>query len=392
MELRRVTELSVRGKRVLLRVDYNVPLKEGKVEDDTRIRASLPTLRHLLENGAKVILCSHLGRPKGKRVAELSLKPVAERLSQLLKSEVTFVEDCVGEEVEKKVSELREGEVVLLENLRFHPGETKNDPEFSKALARLCEAYVNDAFSVSHRAHASVVGVAKLVEEKAAGLQLLKEVEHLSKVLESPERPFVAVIGGAKIEGKIEVLKNLLARVDKLLVGGAMANTFLKALGVEVGSSFYESERLELAKEVLDLAQARGVKVFLPVDAVVARGEDGEGLRETAVSEISPEEAVYDIGPETVRLFSRALEGAKTVVWNGPLGLFERSPFSKGTVSVARAIAALNALTVAGGGDTLSAIKKAGVTYGFSYLSTGGGAFLEFLEGKELPGIEVLKG
>jgi len=389
--MRDLTSLEVSGKRVLVRVDYNVPLAEGRVADDTRIRASLSTLRWLRERGAKVILCSHLGRPKGKRVPEMSLRPVAERLSELLGGPVRFVEDCVGEEVEREAQALKEGEVLLLENLRFHEGETKNTPEFAEALARLAEVYVNDAFSVSHRAHASVVGVPQRVREKAAGFQLKREVDYLSRALEAPERPFVAVIGGAKISGKIEVLRNLLSRVDKLLIGGAMANTFLAAEGFSLGRSLVEETELETAREILLSAREQGVKVYLPVDLVVARNEEEEG-EEVPVNAVPEDRAAYDIGEETVALFMDALSGAGTIIWNGPLGLFEKPAFAYGTVALARAMAAENGLTLAGGGDTLAALRRAGVSHAFSYLSTGGGAFLEFLEGKKLPGIEALEG
>ncbi len=389
--MRDLTELEVSGKKVLVRVDYNVPLSEGRVADDTRIRASLSTIKYLLERRARVILCSHLGRPKGKRVPEMSLKPVAERLSELLGRPVRFAEDCVGEVAEGSVEALGEGEILLLENLRFHEGETKNDPAFAEALARLAEVYLNDAFSVSHRAHASVVGVPERVKEKAAGFQLRREVDYLSRALESPERPFVAVVGGAKISGKIEVLRNLLRRVDKLLIGGAMANTFLAAEGLNLGRSLVEESELETAREILLSAQERGVKVYLPVDLVVAENEEGQGEEEVPVDSVPADKAAYDLGEETVALFAEALSGAGTIVWNGPMGLFEKSPFAYGTVAVARAIAAENALTLAGGGDTLAAIRRAGVAHAFSYLSTGGGAFLEFLEGKELPGIAALE-
>ena len=390
MGLKKVSEIEVSGRRVLVRVDYNVPLSQGEVADDTRIRASLSTIRYLKEKGAKIILCSHLGRPKGERRPEFSLRPVAQSLSQLLGEEVAFVEDCIGPEVEVKVAALKEGEVLLLENLRFHPGETKNDPEFAEALARLAEVYVNDAFSVSHRAHASVVGVPERVASKAAGFQLAREIGYLSQALEAPAPPLVAIIGGAKISGKIEVLENLLTRVDKLLIGGAMANTFLKAEGYELGRSLVEEEELETARQVLQKAQEKGVKVYLPVDLVAAENEEAEG-EEVPVEAFPEDRAAYDIGEETVVLFTEALSGAGTIIWNGPLGLFEKPAFAYGTVSIARAVAAENGLTLAGGGDTLSAIKRAGVSRAFSYLSTGGGAFLEFLEGKELPGVAALK-
>ncbi|WP_297056120.1 phosphoglycerate kinase [Thermosulfurimonas sp.] len=389
--MRRIDQLEVSGKRVLVRVDYNVPLSEGRVRDDTRIRASLSTLRYLKEKGARIILCSHLGRPKGERKPEFSLRPVGERLSELLGEEVRFVEDCVGPEVEKAVSELEPGQVLLLENLRFHAGETKNDPEFAASLAALAEVYVNDAFSVSHRAHASVVGVPERMKEKAAGFQLAREIDYLSQALDAPERPLVAVIGGAKISGKIEVLRNLLRRVDKLLIGGAMANTFLTAEGFSLGRSLVDESEIELAREILLASGERGVKVYLPVDLVVAEDEKAEGGEEVPVEAVPADKAAYDIGEETLILFAEALSGAGTIIWNGPMGLFENPAFAYGTVGLARAIAAENALTLAGGGDTLAAIKRAGVARAFSYLSTGGGAFLEFLEGKKLPGIAALE-
>ncbi len=389
--MKTIAELDIAGKRTFIRVDYNVPLKDGVVADDTRLRATLPTLNYALEQGAKLILASHLGRPKGKRVPELSLAPVAKRLSELLGREVKFAPDCVGEEVEKLVAELGPGEIFLLENLRFHEGETKNDPEFAKALARLAEVYVNDAFAVCHRAHASVVGMVEYVSQCGAGFLLAREVKYLSTLLENPQRPVALVVGGAKVSTKIGVLRNLLPRVDKLLIGGAMANTFLVAEGLAVGASFYEEEFLEEARKVLDEAERKGVKVYLPVDVLVAKDKDAEEGKNVCVFEIPEDKAAFDIGKETRKLFAAALEGMGTIVWNGPLGLFENPAFAKGTIKVARKAAAGNALTIAGGGDTLRALKNAGVKRAFSYLSTGGGAFLEFLEGKELPGIAALK-
>ena len=389
--MKTIAELEISGKKTFVRVDYNVPLKDGEVADDTRLRATLPTLDYALKKGAKLILASHLGRPKGKRVPELSLAPVARRLTELLGREVKFAPDCIGEEVEKMAAALSPGEVLLLENLRFHEGETKNDPDFARALARLAEVYVNDAFAVCHRAHASVVGIVEHVPLCGAGFLLSREVKYLSELLENPKRPVALVIGGAKVSTKVGVLKNLLPRVDKLIIGGAMANTFLVADGLSVGASFYEEEFVEEARRVLDAASNQGVKVYLPVDAVVAEDKEAKEGKNVCIFEVPQDRAIFDIGKETAKLYAAALDGLGTIVWNGPLGLFENPAFAKGTTKVARKAAAQNALTIAGGGDTLRALKNAGVKRAFSYLSTGGGAFLEFLEGKELPGIAALK-
>ncbi len=386
-----IDEIPVAERRVFLRVDYNVPLKEGRVADDSRLRATFPTIKYALSQRAKIILASHLGRPKGKRVPELSLAPVAQRLAELLEQEVKFAPDCVGEEVEELVSTLKPGEILLLENLRFHEGETKNDPEFAKALARLADVYINDAFAVCHRAHASVVGITEYVETCGAGYLLAREVKYLSSFLENPQKPAALVIGGAKVSTKIGLLMNLLPRIDKLIIGGAMANTFLIAEGFSLGTSFYEEEHLEEARKILSAAQEKGVKVYLPVDLVVANSKEDKKGENVSIFELPDDMAAFDIGKETRKLFARALSGLGTIVWNGPLGLFENPAFAKGTIKVARKVAAENAITMAGGGDTLRALKEAGVSRAFSYLSTGGGAFLEFLEGKVLPGIAALE-
>ncbi|WP_028841119.1 phosphoglycerate kinase [Thermodesulfobacterium hveragerdense] len=386
--LKTLRDFDLKGKKVFIRVDFNVPLEKGRILDDTRIVESLSTITHVLHSYGKVILCSHLGRPKGKRVAEFSLRPVYEYLKTVFKDrEVKFLEDFLSPEAEKELENLKEGEILLLENIRFYEGETKNDPDFAKALARFADIYINDAFSVSHRAHASVVGVPLLVKDKGIGLQMEKELKYLSKIVGKPERPFYAVVGGSKVSTKIGVLKTLLNKLDKLIIGGAMANTFLAAKGYSVGDSFVEEEYIEVAKEILKEAKEKEVKIYLPVDVVVENNGQvlAKGLRE-----IVKEDKVFDIGKETVKLFCRSLDGAKTVVWNGPLGYFEKPPFDYGTVEIARKIASLTCTTIAGGGDTLSAIKHACVETGFSYVSTAGGAFLEYLEGKDLPGILAL--
>lgn len=386
--MKTIRDFDLKGKRVFIRVDFNVPMEKGKILDDTRIIEAFPTIQYAINSGAKVFLCSHLGRPKGKRLEEFSLKPVYEYLKSKLRAPVYFLEDVTGGEAEKILSEVKEGEVVLLENIRFYEGETKNDPELSRILSRFAEVYINDAFSVCHRAHASVVGVAELVKEKGIGFLTEKELKYLNRVIGKPERPFYAIVGGSKVSTKIGVLKNLLNKIDKLIIGGAMANTFLYALGYKVGSSMIESEFIETAKEIIAEAREQDVKIYLPIDAIVER--NGEAYL-VSLEEIEEGDKIYDIGEETVDYFSAALEGAKTVIWNGPLGYFEKEPFDFGTIALARKVATLSAVTVAGGGDTLSALKKAGVIAAFSHTSTAGGAFLEYLEGKDLPGLAVLR-
>lgn len=393
MEIKSIDQLSLENKRVLIRVDFNVPIDEkGQVIDDTRIKASLPTIQYALDHGAKIILASHLGRPSGKVEAKYSLAPVAQALSKLIKKEIKMAPDCIGPEVEKMVAALNPGEIVLLENLRFHPEEEKNDQVFAQKLAHLADIYINDAFAVSHRAHASVEAITNFLAEKAAGFLMKEELHYLDKVMSNPARPLVAIIGGAKVSGKLEVLQNLILLVDKMLIGGGMAFTFLKALGLEVGKSLVEDNLLTTAKEVLKSAQQRGAKVYLPVDCVVAQEISPAVTRQIVpVKEIPPHLMGLDIGPATITLFQEALQGAKTILWNGPLGAFEVEPFSKGTSAIIKAIVDSGALSVAGGGDTNSALNQSGYAHKFSYVSTAGGAFLELLEGKKLPGVEALK-
>jgi phosphoglycerate kinase len=382
-----LSDFDLKGKKVFIRVDFNVPMENGKITDDTRIVETLPTINYVVHSLGKVILCSHLGRPKG-RIPEYSLKPVYEYLKKVLKAPVKFLEDIMSEEANKVLEELKEGEVLLLENIRFYEGETKNDLEFAKILAKFADIFINDAFSVCHRNHASVVGVPQFVPEKGIGFQMEKELKYLSKIVGKPERPFYAIVGGSKVSTKIGVLKNLLNKVDKLIIGGAMANTFLAAKGYSVGESLLENDYIGIAKQIMKEAKDYGVKIYLPVDVVVERNGVAKKIE---LIEILKEDKIYDIGESTIELFSQALEGANTLVWNGPLGYFEKPPFHKGTVALARKIATLPGTTIAGGGDTILAIKLAGVETSFSYISTAGGAFLEYLEGKELPGLKVLK-
>lgn len=375
-----------RGKRVFVRVDFNVPIREGRVEDDYRIKKALPTIRYLMDTGARVILASHLGRPKGKRVDSLSLRPVAGHLSGLLGREVVFAEDCIGEPALKVVESLGDGDVALLENLRFHPGEKENDPEFVRQLGQLADMYVNDAFGTAHRKHASVYGLPLLFEDRFAGLLMKKELEYLGKVRENPAHPFVSIIGGAKVKDKIGVLEKLSSTSDRLLIGGAMAYTFLRARGVNTGNSLLDEESMDFAKDFLE---RHGDKVVLPVDHVVS---DGSTVK--VVSGDIPEGfAGYDIGPSTVELFKSGIENSRMVFWNGPLGMFEKEEFSSGTFEIARFLAGYReAERILGGGDTVSAIHAAGIDDGeFDHVSTGGGATLEFISGKDLPAISVLK-
>ena len=393
MAFRSIDQVDIAGKRVFMRVDFNVPLdKNRNIGDDTRIQAVLPTLKYALSARAKIILASHLGRPKGKPEPEFSLAPVARRLGDLLKKEVPLAPDCIGPEVERMVEALKPGDVLLLENLRFHKEEEKNDPGFAQSLAKLADVYVNDAFAVSHRAHASVEGMTKFFKDKAAGFLMRDELHYLGKVMEDPARPLVAVIGGAKVSGKLEVLQNLAPRVNKLIIGGGMAFTFLKAVGMNVGKSLVEEDLVKTAQGILEEARKKGVKVFLPVDCVAAEKMDPSAKAKVVpVDKIPGDSMGLDIGPETLNRFGEALKDARTILWNGPMGVFEMEPFSKGTLGVIRHIISSGAMSVVGGGDTDTAVHKSGQADKFSYISTAGGAFLELLEGKKLPGVEALK-
>jgi phosphoglycerate kinase len=388
-----IDQIEMKGKRVFLRVDFNVPLdKEGNVTGDKRVRASIPTINYALEKGAKLIIASHLGRPKGKRVAEMSLKPVVKVLSELLKKDVTFLDDCVGAEVEQAVGKMKEGDIILLENLRFYPGEDKNDAAFAKQLAALCDIYIDDAFAVSHRAAASNSAITGFVDTCAAGFLLKNEVEYFKKAMVNPAKPLAAIIGGAKVSDKIGLLENLIEKVDKIIIGGGMAFTFLRAAGYETGKSLCEEDMLDTARKIVEKAKQKNVQFLLPVDAVIAQNTTGEGeAKICGIKEIPKEWIGLDIGPATISAFSEALKGVKTIIWNGPMGMFELVPFSKGTFELARAVAGSGALSIIGGGDTDTAIKKAGLSAKMSYISTGGGAFLEWLEGKTLPGIAALE-
>ena len=389
--MRTIRDLSLAGKRVFIRVDFNVPLEDGRISDDTRIRASLPTIKHALGQSATVILASHFGRPKGKPKPEFSLKPVAEHLSQLIDRPVAFAPDCVGEPATTTIAQNRGG-VILLENLRFHKEEEANDPGFAKALASLCDAYVNDAFGAAHRAHASTEGIVRFVKEAAAGLLMAAEVEYLSKALKSPERPFVAIMGGAKVSDKLEVIENLLSRVDSLLIGGAMAYTFLKAQGLPTGKSLVEDDRLENARDLLERAKAKGVNLELPSDHVVApKMEPGVPAQVLAAGDPAiGDQMGLDIGPETVARFVKIIAGARTVVWNGPMGVFEIDEFAAGTLGIAQAVAAVKGITIIGGGDSVAAVTRTGLADRITHISTGGGASLEFLAGRTLPGVAAL--
>jgi len=390
---RSIEDLDLKGRRVLMRVDFNVPIKNGEIKDDTRIRASLPSIQYAVAQGAaSVVLCSHLGRPKGKPAPEFSLRPVADRLSKLLSRPVTFAEDCIGGPAKQAVEAAGGGGIVLLENLRFHAAEEKNDPAFAAQLAALADVYVNDAFGSAHRAHASTEGVVRQMADSGAGLLMAAELEHLGRVLHHPDRPFVAILGGAKVSDKLEVIENLVPRVDALLIGGAMAYTFFKARGVPVGTSLVEAELVEAAREIETRARARALRLELPADHVVApRLEAGAPSETLDVGDAAIGERMgLDIGPKTIETYRSVIADAKTVIWNGPMGVFEIDAFATGTIEVAKAVAAVKGTTVIGGGDSISAVAKAGVTDRITHISTGGGASLEFLGGRELPGVAAL--
>jgi phosphoglycerate kinase len=392
MDKKTIEKVDLKGKRVFIRADFNVPLDEnGNITDDGRIRSTLPTINYALDAGAKVILASHLGRPKGAPSPKYSLAPVALRLHRLLNKEVKFAKDCIGPDVEHAVQGMRPGDVLLLENLRFHAEEEKNDEAFSRALAAFTDVYVNDAFGTAHRAHASTYGITKHVKVAVAGFLMKKEIDYLQKTVANPVRPFVAILGGAKVSGKIGVIENLQNKVDKIIIGGAMAFTFIKGRGQEVGSSLVEPDMIEMAQRLRKGVREKGVKFYLPVDFVVAQStNDGAETKIVTSQEIPKDWVGLDIGPATVRLFTEALQDAKTIIWNGPMGLFEKDAYSRGTFAIARAVADAYATTIVGGGDTDVAVHRAGVSDSISFISTGGGASLELLEGKELPGLAAL--
>jgi len=396
MSKKTINDLNLKGKKVLMRVDFNVPLNQDKViTDDNRIVQALPSIKKVIEDGGKLILMSHLGRPKGKKNADFSLAPVAKKLSEKLGKEVAFLNDCIGEEVEAKVNQMDDGQVVLLENLRFYKEETDNDSEFAKKLASLADLYINDAFGTSHRAHASTEGVTHHIKESAIGFLIEKELKFLGMAIEKPQRPYLAIIGGAKVSGKIDVINNLMDKVDALIIGGGMMFTFYKAMGLEIGKSLLEEDKVEVAKEVIEAAKAKGTKLLLPPDVLVADKFDNDAKTDIVSKDNIPNDTLgMDIGPESIKQFSDEIKNSKTIVWNGPMGVFEMENFAKGTMDLAKAIADVtqnnNAVSIIGGGDSAAAIAKANLKEQMSHISTGGGASLEFLEGKKLPGIEAV--
>ena len=387
-----IDQVDLRGKRVIIRVDFNVPLDDAlQITDDSRIRAALPTINHTVDEGGIVILCSHLGRPNGKPCPELSLAPVAKRLKRFLGKDVIFSPDCVGPKVKNLVSQLKPGDVLLLENLRFHAEEEKNDEQFASELASLGDVYINEAFGAAHRSHASTTGITKFIKTSAAGYLMKREVEYLEGAVENPIRPFVAILGGAKVSGKIGVIENLGKKVDKVIIGGGMAFTFIKAVGMEIGRSLVEDAMLDFAKGIQQNAMERGVKFYLPVDCVVAASlEPGAETKIVPVQEIPEGWYGMDVGPASVKLFSEAVQNAKTILWNGPMGMFERDAFARGTQAMAHAVANAYALTIVGGGDTALAVHRSGETDSMSFISTGGGAALQLLEGGEMPALAAL--
>jgi phosphoglycerate kinase len=386
-----LNDINFKAKRTLVRVDFNVPLDDGEVRDDTRILAALPTIEYLINEGAKIILISHLGRPEGRVIDSLRMDPVAQKLADLLGKEVTKVDDCIGEESHKAIEDMNEGDIVLLENSRFYSGEESNDPAFARELAELADVFVNDAFGAAHRAHATTVGVTEYLPS-VAGFLLQKEIEILSEVMQNPEHPFVAILGGAKVSDKIGVIRNLLDKVDYLLLGGGIANTFLLAKGYEMGKSLVEEDKVELARELLIEADKKGVKLILPIDVVAANDfkEDARHMIVTVDNIPEDWQSLDSGGKETIRTYSNIIKEARTIIWNGPIGVFEMDEFAKGTNAIARAMADSNAKTIIGGGDSAAAIKKAGLEDKMTHISTGGGASLEFFEGKNLPGLEAL--
>ena len=392
--MKTIRAIDITGKRVLIRVDFNVPMNdERQIIDDLRIRTVLPTIEYAIEQGARVVLCSHMGRPKGQKVEKYSLAPVAQYLSTVLGKNVSLAVDCTGPAVESLVSAMVDGDVILLENLRFHPEEQENDNVFSQQLAALAEVYINDAFAVSHRSHASVVGVPKFCQEKGAGFLLQKEIEYFHRSIDAPVRPLVAIVGGAKVSSKLGALKNMLDKVDSLLIGGAMANTFLKSQGCQVGASKVENDLLLEAQALLTAAAAKGVKVYLPVDVIAADSFSSEAvIKQVTIQDIPENWMALDIGPASVLCFSQVLADARTIIWNGPMGAFEIDLFARGTMALAHAVATAHALSITGGGDSNAAVKKSGEAGNISYMSTGGGAFLMLMEGCELPGILALEG